>query len=160
MTSLMSARRPSGGTVRILLITAADAGASMSTLLGRGGYDVVVASSPAAARRAVTAGVPDLGVLDLRSLPHVDGRRVCRLLQEKGGDLTLLPGQSEILDQGRRIRLTRKEFQLLALLAREPGRVLTREAILRAVWGPQAVAHPEYAWALVRNLRKKIDLTS
>ena len=44
-----------------------------------------------------------------------------------------------VLRGGDEIRLTPKEFELLALLARNPDRVLTHRAILKAIWGPNAV---------------------
>ena len=55
------------------------------------------------------------------------------------------------------IRLTPKEFELLSLLARNHDRVLTHRAILKAVWGPNAVEQPEHLWTLVAQLRKKIE---
>ena len=55
------------------------------------------------------------------------------------------------------IRLTPKEFELLALLARSADRVLTHRAILKAVWGPNAVDQPEHLWVLMAQLRKKIE---
>ena len=55
------------------------------------------------------------------------------------------------------IRLTPKEFELLALLARNPDRVLTHRAILKAIWGANAVDQPEHLWVLVAQLRKKIE---
>jgi two-component system KDP operon response regulator KdpE len=55
------------------------------------------------------------------------------------------------------IRLTPKEFELLALLARNPDRVLTHRAILKAIWGPNAIDQPEHLWVLVAQLRKKIE---
>lgn len=55
------------------------------------------------------------------------------------------------------IRLTPKEFELLSLLARHHDRVLTHRAILKAVWGPNAVEQPEHLWTLVAQLRKKIE---
>jgi two-component system KDP operon response regulator KdpE len=55
------------------------------------------------------------------------------------------------------IRLTPKEFELLALLARNHDRVLTHRAILKAIWGPHAVEQPEHLWTLVAQLRKKIE---
>jgi two-component system KDP operon response regulator KdpE len=55
------------------------------------------------------------------------------------------------------IRLTPKEFDLLSLLARNHDRVLTQRAILKAVWGPNAVEQPEHLWTLVAQLRKKIE---
>ena len=58
---------------------------------------------------------------------------------------------------GTEIRLTPKEFELLSLLARNHDRVLTHRAILKAVWGPNAVEQPEHLWTLVAQLRKKIE---
>jgi two-component system KDP operon response regulator KdpE len=55
------------------------------------------------------------------------------------------------------IRLTPKEFDLLALLARNADRVLTHRAILKAIWGPNAVDQPEHLWVLMAQLRKKIE---
>ena len=55
------------------------------------------------------------------------------------------------------IRLTPKEFDLLSLLARHHDRVLTHRAILKEVWGPNAVEQPEHLWTLVAQLRKKIE---
>jgi two-component system KDP operon response regulator KdpE len=55
------------------------------------------------------------------------------------------------------IRLTPKEFELLALLARSADRVLTHRTILKAIWGANAVAQPEHLWVLMAQLRKKIE---
>ena len=60
-------------------------------------------------------------------------------------------------ETGLEIRLTPKEFELLSLLARNHDRVLTHRAILKAVWGPNAVEQPEHLWTLVAQLRKKIE---
>ena len=58
---------------------------------------------------------------------------------------------------GKDVRLTPKEFELLSYLAQRPGRVLTHRAILRAIWGPQAVDQPEHLRVLIGSLRKKIE---
>ena len=55
------------------------------------------------------------------------------------------------------IRLTPKEFELLAFLARHPNRVMTHRAILMAIWGEYAIDRPEQLWALVTKLRRKIE---
>jgi two-component system KDP operon response regulator KdpE len=55
------------------------------------------------------------------------------------------------------IRLTPKEFELLALLARNADRVLTHRTILKAIWGPNAVNQPEHLWVLIAQLRKKVE---
>jgi two-component system KDP operon response regulator KdpE len=50
-----------------------------------------------------------------------------------------------------------KEFELLSLLARNHDRVLTHRAILKEIWGLNAVEQPEHLWTLVAQLRKKIE---
>lgn len=73
------------------------------------------------------------------------------------GDLTIDYDRRRVLRGDDEIRLTPKEFELLSLLARNHDRVLTHRAILKAVWGPNAVNQPEHLWALVAQLRKKIE---
>ena len=51
------------------------------------------------------------------------------------GDLELDPSSREVRLRDRRIRLSQKEFALLRALAAEPTRVLTKEELLRDVWG-------------------------
>lgn len=73
------------------------------------------------------------------------------------GDLTVDYDRRRVLRDNEEIRLTPKEFELLAFLARNPDRVLTHRAILKQVWGPNAVDQPEHLWVLVAQLRKKIE---
>lgn len=55
------------------------------------------------------------------------------------------------------LHLTPKEFELLLLFARSPGRVLTHKVLLRAIWGPMGDDQPEYLRVLIAGLRKKIE---
>jgi two-component system KDP operon response regulator KdpE len=73
------------------------------------------------------------------------------------GDLTIDYSRRRVVRGDDEIRLTPKEFELLALLARNADRVLTHRAILKAIWGPNAVDQPEHLWVLVAQLRKKIE---
>jgi two-component system, OmpR family, KDP operon response regulator KdpE len=73
------------------------------------------------------------------------------------GDLTIDYDRRRVLRQETEIRLTPKEFDLLSLLARNHDRVLTHRAILKAVWGANAVEQPEHLWTLMGLLRKKIE---
>jgi two-component system KDP operon response regulator KdpE len=59
--------------------------------------------------------------------------------------------------EGREVRLTPTEYELLAQLAINAGRVLTHRALLQAVWGPEYGDETEYVWAYVRRLRRKIE---
>jgi two-component system KDP operon response regulator KdpE len=75
----------------------------------------------------------------------------------QAGDLTIDYDRHRVARGNEEIRLTPKEFELLALLARSADRVLTHRTILRAVWGPNAVDQPEHLWVLMAQLRKKIE---
>jgi two-component system KDP operon response regulator KdpE len=74
------------------------------------------------------------------------------------GDLTVDYDRRRVLRAEEEIRLTPKEFELLAFFARNPDRVLTHRVILKTVWGPNAVDQPEHLWVLIAQLRKKIEL--
>jgi two-component system KDP operon response regulator KdpE len=58
---------------------------------------------------------------------------------------------------GKMLRLTPKEFDLLVLLARHAGKVLTHRTLLTSVWGSQAAHQPEYLRVFVGQLRKKLE---
>jgi two-component system alkaline phosphatase synthesis response regulator PhoP len=58
---------------------------------------------------------------------------------------------------GRRVALTATEFQLLATLARQPGRVFTRGQLLDAVHGVAFESYERAIDAHVKNLRRKIE---
>jgi DNA-binding response OmpR family regulator len=71
--------------------------------------------------------------------------------------LTLDPEQGEVRWQGERIALTPKEFQVLALLMRNPGRVMSREMILDRVWGALYDTGTNVVDAVVARLRQKLS---
>jgi two-component system, OmpR family, KDP operon response regulator KdpE len=73
------------------------------------------------------------------------------------GDLMIDYDLRRVLLRDVEIRLTPKEFELLSLLARNHDRVLTHRAILSAVWGANGAGQPEHLWALVAQLRRKIE---
>jgi two-component system response regulator MtrA len=63
----------------------------------------------------------------------------------------------EVKRDGRVISLTRLEFDLLAALAREPGRVFTRDALLSEVWGYRQTSDTRLVNVHVQRLRSKIE---
>jgi two-component system KDP operon response regulator KdpE len=73
------------------------------------------------------------------------------------GDLGIDFSRRRVMRGTDELRLTPKEFELLALLARNADRVLTHGTILREIWGANAVGQPEHLWVLVAQLRKKIE---
>jgi two-component system KDP operon response regulator KdpE len=54
------------------------------------------------------------------------------------------------------VHLTRTELELLELLVRHPGKLLTQEFILREVWGPGYGTESNYLRVYVGQLRKKL----
>lgn len=57
---------------------------------------------------------------------------------------------------GEPVELTALEFNLLALLAREPGIVVTRQAMLDTLWGPEFVGDDHLVDVHIANLRRKL----
>ena len=55
------------------------------------------------------------------------------------------------------VHVTPKEWDLLAELAKHPGRVLTHEMLLRSIWGPAHVGQTEYLRVAIRSLRQKLE---
>jgi len=58
---------------------------------------------------------------------------------------------------GASIELTAREFDLLATLLREPGRVFTREQLIDRVWGYDAAVEPNVVETYISYLRSKLD---
>jgi two-component system KDP operon response regulator KdpE len=75
---------------------------------------------------------------------------------ESGGFRVDTAAHTASLD-GRALRLTPKEFELLECFLRHPERVLTHSFLLRHVWGTYYDEQPEALRVLVGSLRKKIE---
>lgn len=63
----------------------------------------------------------------------------------------------EVVLEGEPVELTAKEFDILVLLAEHPGRVYSREQIMRHLWGGEFFGEERAADVHVRNIRKKIE---
>jgi two-component system KDP operon response regulator KdpE len=74
------------------------------------------------------------------------------------GDFIIDTEAHRVLVRGQELHLSPKEFDLLLLLLRNAGRVLTHKTLLRGVWGPGGEDQPDYLRVLVAQLRKRIDL--
>jgi two-component system response regulator MtrA len=73
------------------------------------------------------------------------------------GDLAIDVQAHQILRAGKQIPLTRLEFDLLVALAKEPGRVFTRDALLSEVWGYSHSTDTRLVNVHVQRLRSKIE---
>ena len=72
------------------------------------------------------------------------------------GDLNIDLARHTVSLAGESVRLTRKEFDLLALLARNAGRILTHRQILNDIWGPAHEHDLQYLRVFVGRLRAKL----
>jgi DNA-binding response OmpR family regulator len=59
--------------------------------------------------------------------------------------------------RGEEVRLTYVEFEILAALARSPGRVLARDTLLEQVWGDSDYRDPRTVDVHIRHLREKLE---
>jgi DNA-binding response OmpR family regulator len=76
------------------------------------------------------------------------------------GELEIRADQFQAFVGGRSVELTRREFELLQLLAQAEGKVLQREEIYQAVWG-YAMAHGDRSVdVFVRKVRLKLETAS
>lgn len=74
----------------------------------------------------------------------------------QSGALTLDTQRHQVFVAGREVQLTRKEFELLRLLASQPGRVYSRDALLSQVWGYDFDGETRTIDVHLRTLRQKL----
>jgi len=73
------------------------------------------------------------------------------------GELTVDPGRRQVTVRGERVELTYVEFELLAALARSPGHVFDRAALLERIWGDSTYRDPRTIDVHIRHIREKIE---
>jgi two-component system, OmpR family, KDP operon response regulator KdpE len=73
------------------------------------------------------------------------------------GELSIELTNHTVRKKDQIIKLTSTEFSLLALLAKNEGRVLTHQYILKEVWGLSYIGQTQYLRVFVAQLRKKIE---
>jgi DNA-binding response OmpR family regulator len=76
------------------------------------------------------------------------------------GELEIRPDMFEAFVGGRAVGLTRREFELINLLAASTGRVIPREQIYERVWGYSMVHGDRSVDVFVRKLRRKLEAAS
>jgi two-component system KDP operon response regulator KdpE len=75
----------------------------------------------------------------------------------KAGDLEMDLEKRRVSIDGREVRLTRMEYELLRALMAHQNRVLTDRMLLQEVWGPEYGAEAHYLHVYVARLRRKIE---
>jgi two-component system response regulator MtrA len=73
------------------------------------------------------------------------------------GDLVIDATAHEVKRGSKAISLTRLEFDLLVALAKEPGRVFTRDSLLSEVWGYRHSTDTRLVNVHVQRLRSKVE---
>jgi len=73
------------------------------------------------------------------------------------GFLTVDVTKRKVIVNGKRVKLTPREFRLLALLVENAGRILTHKQILEKVWGWEYVDDVDYVRIYISHLRQKIE---
>jgi two-component system response regulator MtrA len=134
------------GDLPIIIVTARTDSADVISGLEAGADDYVtkplVASELAARIRALLR----------RRQPAADGRRSLRI-----GEVEIFPEEDVVRRAGVDVHLTRTEFRLLTELAGAAGKVVTREELLRRVWGYDYFGDTRLLDVHIRRLRRKVE---
>jgi two-component system, OmpR family, response regulator ResD len=102
----------------------------------------------------------ELGADDYVVKPYSPGEVVARVravLRRSGTDGDAPALRREVTRNGEVVRTTRKEFELLLLLASHPGRAFSRSELVESVWGYVWSGDTETVTVHVRRLRTKIE---
>ncbi len=73
------------------------------------------------------------------------------------GDISIDLGKRLITLGGSPVKLSRKEYDLLKILALHPGKVITHQQLLQEVWGPAYVEETQYLRVYIGQLRQKLE---
>jgi two-component system KDP operon response regulator KdpE len=133
--------------------------------------DVPIIVLSAREREAEKIEALDLGADDFVNKPFGVGELMARLrtvLRHRGqaaapvgtikvGTLDIDTAKHRVTRDGTDVKLTPREFELLACLARHPGKVMTHRQLLTAVWGPAHSEDTQYLRVYVGQLRQKIE---
>jgi len=73
------------------------------------------------------------------------------------GGLNIDLGRHEVLVDGERVHLTLSEFKVLALLAEQPGGIVSRRELMQHLWASEHVGDEHACEVHISNLRRKIE---
>jgi two-component system response regulator RegX3 len=135
--------------VPILMLTARDAEIDRVLGLELGADDYVTKPFSAAELLSRVRAI-----LRRRELDRVNGTGVT--IRKLGG-LQIDLGRHEVLVDGDRVHLTLSEFKVLALLAEQPDRVVSRRELMQHLWASEHVGDEHACEVHISNLRRKIE---
>ena len=73
------------------------------------------------------------------------------------GEITLDRESKRLILGNKKVELTRKEYEIIALLARSPGRIFSRDEILRRIWESDVIVIDRTVDVNITRLRKKME---
>ena len=72
-------------------------------------------------------------------------------------DFTVDLAAKRVMTRRRRIRLTPTEWEIVEILVRNPGRLVTQRQLLQEVWGPQYSTETNYLRVYMAQIRRKLE---
>jgi len=136
--------RDGGNQTPVLMLTARDAPADIVNGLNSGADDYLTKPFPLEILLARLRAVSRRGAIP---------RPTCLQI----ADVRLDPASRQVTRGGEALNLTPREYRLIELLMRNPGRAISRETILESVWGFGSDVTENTLEVFVRLLRMKVD---
>ena len=136
--------RDGGNQTPVLMLTARDAPADIVNGLNSGADDYLTKPFPLEILLARLRAVSRRGAIP---------RPTCLQV----ADVRLDPASRQVTRGGEALNLTPREYRLIELLMRNPGRAISRETILESVWGFGSDVTENTLEVFVRLLRLKVD---
>jgi two-component system OmpR family response regulator len=142
--AVCAALRERGFNAPVLMLTALDSVSDRVSGLDHGADDYLA---------------KPFAMAELRARVRALGRRTAddRSPRIAVQDLELDPATLGVRRAGRQIRLTTREFALLELLARHPGRIFAQDRLIAALWDADYASESNIVEVYIRSLRRKID---
>lgn len=102
-------------------------------------------------------GVDELNARLRVALRHAAGRLPSDAARLTAGPLALDVERHAVTIDGKPVELTPREFEILRVLMTNPGRLVTKAKLLRAVWGEAYQDEDSYVYVHVSQLRRKLN---
>jgi two-component system KDP operon response regulator KdpE len=132
-------------SVPIIILTVNDDEATKVRLLDAGADDYLTKPF----------GAPELLARIRVGLRHNEFKEATPVF--RSGDLEVDLNQKRVSVDGRPVRLTNTEFEVLSRLVRENGKVVSQSVLLKQIWGHHAEDQSHYLRIYIKHLRTKIE---